>query len=217
MEKNPKIALYVTDTYSYHPQQNHSEYDDFHDQEYLFYQDGKVLYYYEMNDILSSPMKPGKYLLTYGDVALEFHSGYQPRCRMYVSSETINQLALEENTPIDPVQELLIMVMKTRVASFRKKQFFEELNGASYALNRDHINFEGFLNKDRKGMVKIMIDKYNKSYDEVLLSLQAHGLAKVSSNGAAGLTLEGKNMSIKIKDKYEKAVQEYYTNKEYKV
>jgi hypothetical protein len=210
--KNPKISLYVTEKYSYTPIASQPEVDYYRDTHYLLYKEGKVLHYYEGDPIESSPTKPGVYFMEYGDVALEFSTGYYTHCNMYVSPQTVNQLALEEDKALDPLQEFVLVCLKSYMSSYRKKSFIEQMRGYGY-LGDDQIVSAAnsdFFYDGRKELLKLYKEVYESSYDNIVLSLQGHGLAKVSSNGATAITIEGKNRVLKIKEESSKRWQIYH-------
>ena len=127
--------------------------------------------------------------------------GYYQSCRLYLNPSLVNPTLLgspDQATDLDMFEVAVIAAMGSLISSFRKKEFFEFMQGSLGSFRLE----EPFKVKPTKEQKKQLFkDKYAPmgvtTYDQlwmkILQNLSQKDYLKISSNGATALTMKGKN------------------------
>lgn len=195
--KRPSITVETTTEYNFHPEADDPLTDLWYNQAWVLLHDGKVEVY-DSSDGNGENFRSYKLKMEPGDAVLECHYGYAKYCTMYVHPSFMNQEKLTGPTDLLETEKWILSLFVSYIPKVRMEYF---INGVKY---KDHYAFSG--NHFKFDMQTILdetseIFKGNKEafpnmkvfYQFFLEELAKKGLLKISSNGSAQITLEGKN------------------------
>jgi hypothetical protein len=198
----PKITVNTTTEYSFHPQFDDSLSDLWYNEAWIIQHDGHV----ELFD--SSEPENGRRAQSYkiammpGDAVLECHYGNAKYCTMYVHPDFMNPEQLTGPTDLLATEEWIILMFKSYIPKVRFEYFSRGARGDEYAFRIG--NGAKAISKDEVfAEMKVVSKEYQLKtmkdlYEFFLKKLAEKGLLKISSNGAAQLTMDGKNVALSL-------------------
>ncbi len=145
-----------------------------------------------------------------GEAVMSCISGSYNVCMLYIHPSLVNSQMLgpsEASSSLDMFEVATLTAFVGLIPAARKKEFFEFMQGSfgSFELERA---FKTKPTKEEK--VKLFKDKYapegvstyEQLWGKILQNLAAKGLMKITANGSAQLTMEGKNVASRMKGPY---------------
>jgi hypothetical protein len=129
-------------------------------------------------------------------------------CRLYLHPSLVNPTLLgsaEGETDLDLFEIAVLVAFVSLIPAARKKEFFDFASGDWGAYNLERPFRTKPTKEQKKQLFKdkylpMGVKTYQELYDKVIQNLASKNLVKVSSNGAAQLTMTGKNKVVGLKN-----------------
>jgi hypothetical protein len=197
--QRPHITVETVSDYHFAPRVDSPETDLWYNMVWLILHEGETEYFDSSDTSYGDRLPSYNVKLQPGDAILECHTGYTKYCTMYVHPDFMNSEQIEGPSDLLATEEWILLLFKSYIPKARYEYFSRGAKGDEYAFSGDMRDKKEEIIKELKIVSNEYQLKYMKDlYEFLLKGLVEKDLLKISSNGAAQLTMKGKNVALSL-------------------